>query len=183
MDPVELEACRLNSYFHVNQFKKVVLRNLGRDVGEIRIHTWLPTDGKDIDLPNHPWNFCSFVLDGSLINTFHEEREGIEYRRTAIGPIGQGRDGYTYIDDGLCSLSLKGGATITAGGGYYLDHSLIHNAFSVNGATTLMIQSEFVREVTFAYRNSKNARTAISRFTEKEIIDTLNRVSNLIEGF
>ena len=179
-DKKELEACRRSAYLHVNQFKKIVLRNLGKDVGEIRLHKWLPSDGKELDIHNHPWQFLSFVLEGTLVNTFHAELEGTDYRRTAIGPVGQGRDGYIYIADGLCSLSLLGATTLPAKGVYLLDHSLIHNAFAPSGATTLMIQGDFRREVTYAYRKTTKTRSQITHLTENEVRDTLENAKSLI---
>ena len=180
-----------SAYYHpANGFQKIVLCGSDKRRCEVRLHIYWRDTGqathKEPHIHNHPWDFSSTIVCGSLRTLlFEESGDGQRYDAYKAAPPGDGGEGYTFIYDREAFLRPVLDTTCHAICTYSIDHRLTHQVHGDDSRTTatLMVQGPFLREVTDIYTNDPLATGTrrVSGLSEVEIRDSIERLLRVVQ--
>jgi hypothetical protein len=175
------------SYYHANNFLKVVLLGGDKNPWKLRLHMWHPQPSHTVgqspadyrilatlptapgtiteDIHSHRWDFTTALLAGQYFAQEFRIGSGREYYHFKYLPIGQGKT-FSLEAQGKEQLSTVFEAVLPAGTVYYIDHEILHciSRFAGKAAASLVLQQPAVTEFTNVYRTSpagEQAKTEI----------------------
>lgn len=145
------------SYYHANNFLKLVLMVGDENVWKIRLHVWHPQSEADRppreDIHSHRWDFTTALVLGEYNAREYMVAPGDEYQHYKYTPVRA--DQYFSLEAlGTEQLAQVFEANMPAGTVYHLDHRVLHSiARSGDGPTaTVVLQGPGVRDSTNVYR-------------------------------
>jgi len=122
-----------DSYRHSNGFAKISFPRVPGTAARLRLHLWLPGDGRepDSDLHNHRWPFASRVLAGRLHQELYRTDptpagDFRQYRHEQTGPD----RGYRFSYVGRATTELTDDQVIGTGEVYRLPRQAIHRVWA-----------------------------------------------------
>jgi hypothetical protein len=138
-----LEQIARSSYSHVNGFDKITLLNSTKPEYTLRLHIWWPGQVPNIgNIHNHPSDFSSTILTGSLSFQHYEENEAGEIAVQQFDCLTHREKSYYEVRpvgwSHLCSV-FEG--QMTAGTTYSISAEVLHRIVNISGkiAATLMM--------------------------------------------
>lgn len=147
------------SYYHANNFLKVVLLAGDRHPWKLRLHMWHPkpdaTGTITEDVHSHRWNFTTALVVGEYFAQEFRIGPGPEYFHFKYLPIGKGKT-FSLEAQGKERLSTVFEAVLPAGTVYHIDHEVLHciSRSAGKAAASLVLQQPAVTEFTNVYRTS-----------------------------
>jgi hypothetical protein len=155
-DSLWLQRVAGHSYYHANDFAKIVLlANQDRD-WKLRLHLWRPQSGhtseKPEDIHSHRWDFSTALISGEYLTTEFRPGSGLEYYRYEYRPPGSG-ESFTMSPRGQAELTPVLQARLPAGTVYHISHDVLHrvSCTSHQMTATLMIQGPALSNSTNVY--------------------------------
>lgn len=175
------------SYYHANNFLKVVLLCGDKNPWKLRLHMWHPRPNYSVglspsgyrisealpaasgtiteDIHSHRWDFTTALLVGQYFAQEFRIGPGREYYHFKYLPVGRGK-AFSLEAQGTEQLSTVFEAVLPAGTVYYIDHEILHciSRSAGQAAASLVLQQPAVTEFTNVYRTSaagEQAKTEI----------------------
>jgi len=148
-----------NSYYHANNFFKIVLLAGEKRPWKLRLHMWHPTPNATgtitEDVHSHRWDFTTALLAGEYFAQEFRIGPGPEYHHVKYWPIGRGNT-FTLEAQGKEQLTTVFEAILPAGTIYHIDHQVLHRISRSADKTvaSLVLQQPAVTEFTNVYRTS-----------------------------
>lgn len=151
-DPGRAEAVAARSYWHANDFAKLVLHDNDDPPFHLRLHVW-PGEGEHPTAPrsvgysnihSHRWEFASVILAGALHAELFEEVDVLEPKsfacdkfeyRSAEEPAAAA----ALESAGQCALRSTGATSYAVGDIHCCDVETVHSAEPVDRALTATI--------------------------------------------
>lgn len=178
-DDDELAEIAARSYYHANNFLKLVLMSGDTSQWKLRLHVWHPqpdvTEEVTEDVHSHRWDFTTALLAGEYcareFRAIEGESDADNYQHLKYLPVGADQS-FTLEHQGSASLLNVFEAVLPAGTVYHIDHSVLHSISRSGGggAASLVLQRPAVTEFTNVYRRSCG-----------DTIDTEDRVAVKVE--
>lgn len=158
------------SYYHANNFAKIVLlANQDRD-WKLRLHLWRPQSGPTSDKPedihSHRWDFSTALITGEYLTTEFRPGPGVEHYRYEYRSPGSG-ESFTMSPRGQAELTPVLQARLPAGTVYHISRDVLHRVSGTSHqmTATLMIQGPALSNSTDVYSTSpivNNAKREIA---------------------
>lgn len=156
------------SYYHANNFLKVVLLAGEKNPWKLRLHMWHPKPNESgiitEDVHSHRWDFTTALVVGEYFAQEFRIGPGPEYHHFKYLPIGRGNT-FSLEAQGRERLSTVFEAVLPAGTVYYIDHEILHciSRSAGRAAASLVLQQPAVTEFTNVYRTTSatGARTEV----------------------
>lgn len=173
------------SYYHANNFLKVVLMAGESNPWKLRLHMWHPkpeaTGTITEDVHSHRWDFTTALVVGEYFAQEFRIGPGPEYYHYKYLPVGQDRT-FSLEAQRKQQLSTVFEAVLPAGTVYHIDHEVLHciSRSAGKAAASLVLQQPAVTEFTNVYRTSpagEETKTDIEvqRLTVDQLRDELTR--------
>ncbi|MET8234297.1 hypothetical protein ABZS77_26850 [Micromonospora sp. NPDC005298] len=159
-----------SSYYHANNFLKIVLLAGEKNPWKLRLHMWhpQPNDSGLIteDIHSHRWDFTTALVVGEYFAQEFRIGPGTEYYHFKYLPIGKGTSTFSLEAQGKEQLSAVFEALLPAGTVYHIDHRVLHciSRSAGRAAASLVLQQPAAEDFTNVYRTSpvgEQARTEI----------------------
>ncbi|APS20751.1 hypothetical protein ACIQEY_28175 [Streptomyces parvus] len=147
------------SYYHANNFLKLVLLAGDKNPWRLRLHMWHPqpdaTGSITEDIHSHRWDFTTALVVGEYFAQEFRVGPGTEYHYYKYLPIGQGKT-FSLVAQGKERLTSVFEALLPAGTVYHIDHQVLHciSRSAGKAAASLVLQLPAVEEFTHVYRTS-----------------------------
>ena len=159
-DEDQLAEIAARSYYHANNFLKLVLMAGDASPWRLRLHVWHTqpdvTEETIEDVHSHRWNFTTALLAGEYCaREFRVDDAGDEYHHLKYLPLG-GEESFSLEPQGKARLLNVFEAVLPAGTVYHINHEVLHNISRSGGgsAASLVLQRPAVTEFTNVYRRS-----------------------------
>jgi hypothetical protein len=157
IDELWLRDVAGRSYYHANNFVKIVLL-AGRDLDwKLRLHLWWPppeeeAPGKPEDIHSHRWDFTTGLVIGDYVTTEFRVGSGRRHYRYEYGAIGEG-SAFTMKPRDHALLTPVFEARLPAGTVYHISHEVLHRVSNScpQVTATLMIQGPVLCASTEVY--------------------------------
>ncbi|UOX90006.1 hypothetical protein MUY14_05050 [Amycolatopsis sp. FBCC-B4732] len=159
-DETRLARIAARSYYHANNFLKVVLMGGAGDTWKLRLHVWHPQPAgatlKQEDVHSHRWDFTTAIVLGK----YHAREFGIapgeEYHHYNYLPVGDSRS-FSLVSRGPEQLRTVFDATLPMGTVYHLDHRVLHSISQADTepVASVVMQGVPVRDATDVYRTTR----------------------------
>lgn len=156
-DEARLTRIAARSYYHANNFLKVVLTRGSGDTWKLRLHVWHPQPVGAVlereDVHSHRWNFTTAIVFGQYNAREFSVGTGEDYHHYNYLPVGDARS-FSLVSRGLEQLSTVFDATLPAGTVYHLDHRVLHSISQIDSGpvASIVMQGVPVRDLTDVYR-------------------------------
>ncbi|MFJ8155121.1 hypothetical protein [Streptomyces sp. NPDC094468] len=157
------------SYYHANNFLKLVLLAGDKNAWRLRLHMWHPQPNASgtitEDIHSHRWDFTTALVVGEYFAQEFRIGPGNEYNHFRYLPIGQGKT-FSLEGQGTEQLCPVFEAVMPAGTVYHIDHKVLHciSRSAGKAAASLVLQQPAVEDFTNVYRTSpvgEEAKTEI----------------------
>ncbi|GGN43674.1 hypothetical protein [Streptomyces fuscichromogenes] len=167
------------SYYHANNFLKLVLLAGDKNPWRLRLHMWHPQPNASgtisEDIHSHRWDFTTALVVGEYFAQEFRIGPGTEYHHFKYLPIGQGKT-FSLEAQGTEQLCSVFEAVLPAGTVYHIDHKVLHciSRSAGKAAASLVLQRPAVEDFTNVYRTSpvgEQARTEIE--VQRPTVDQL----------
>ncbi|MFE7778459.1 hypothetical protein ACFU5O_32165 [Streptomyces sp. NPDC057445] len=158
-DDDALAEIAARSYYHANNFLKLVLIAGEENPWKVRLHMWHPQpDAPGLiteDIHSHRWDFTTALVVGEYLAQEYRVGPGEEYYHFKYLPVGQGRN-FSLEAQGREQLSCVFEAVLPAGTVYHIDHKVLHciSRSAGKAAASLVLQQPAVEDFTNVYRAS-----------------------------
>ncbi|MFI5557879.1 hypothetical protein ACIA2T_01255 [Amycolatopsis japonica] len=158
-DDTRLAQVAARSYYHANNFLKVVLMGGEGDTWKLRLHVWHPqpegTVLKMEDVHSHRWDFTTAIVLGTYNAREFSVGPGDEYHHYKYLPVGEGRS-FSLVSHGPERLCRVFDATLPTGTVYHLNHRVLHSISKADHGPVMSIvmQGLPVRDSTDVYRTT-----------------------------
>lgn len=159
-DENQLADIAARSYYHANNFLKLVLMVGDQNPWKLRLHVWHPQPdaiGESTeDVHSHRWDFTTALLAGEYCaREFRVDDSGDEYHHLKYLPVGAD-ESFSLEPQGKARLLNVFGAVLPAGTVYHINHEVLHNISRSEGgaAASLVLQRPAVTDFTNVYRRS-----------------------------
>jgi hypothetical protein len=158
------------SYYHANNFLKIVLLAGEKNPWKLRLHMWhtQPDASGTIteDIHSHRWDFTTALVVGEYFAQEFKIGPGTEYYHFKYLPIGQGSSTFSLEAQGKEHLCTVFEALMPAGTVYHIDHRVLHciSRSAGKAAASLVLQQPAAEDFTNVYRTSpvgEQAKTEI----------------------
>jgi hypothetical protein len=156
-DDDTLAEIAARSYYHANNFLKVVLLTSEKNPWKLRLHVWHPQpDAAEIlreDIHSHRWNFTTALVVGEYFAQEFRIGPGVEYYHFKYLPVGAGQ-AFSLEEQGKEQLCQVFSALLPAGTVYYINHEVLHCISRSGGkaAASLVLQQPAETDFTNVYR-------------------------------
>lgn len=156
------------SYYHPNNFVKLVLLTGSDPEWKLRLHVWWPRQAaavaKPEDIHSHRWDFTTALVKGSYVASEFRRGAGTPYYRYEYQTPGH-EDSFFMEPRGRDSLSQVFQAWLPAGTVYHISHNVLHRIVSDPGQLTssVMIQGPVMRDSTDVFTSARIASEPGSR--------------------
>lgn len=164
-DDGALAEVAARSYYHANNFLKLVLLVGEKNPWKLRLHVWHPRPNASgtitEDIHSHRWDFTTALVVGEYFAQEFKIGPGTEYYRFKYLPIGQGRT-FSLESLGKEQLYAAFEAILPAGTVYRISHDILHciSRSAGKAAASLVLQQPAVKEFTNVYRTSQAGEQA-----------------------
>jgi hypothetical protein len=157
------------SYYHANNFLKVVLLADNENPWKLRLHVWHPQPNASgtitEDIHSHRWDFTTALVVGEYFAQEFKIGPGAEYYHFKYLPVGAGQT-FSLEEQGKEQLCEVFSALLPAGTVYHINHEVLHCISRSGGraAASLVLQQPAETDFTNVYRTShvgEQARTEI----------------------
>jgi len=143
-DPLWLQQVADRSYYHPNNFVKIVLLQGAQPDWKLRLHVWWPaadTDPKAEDIHSHRWDFTTAIVTGEYQATEFTTGPGLEHYHYEYQLAGDLRS-FRMKLLGKASLAPVFQARLPTGTVYHISHKVLHRVSSARSSltATLMMQ-------------------------------------------
>lgn len=148
LDEMKTGGQQYTSYFHPNEFVKVILSKGGKDKPELRLHIWEQSrwNEENTRIHNHAWDFWSFILLGEIENITFDRAEGNTYYEYKFQPVSLSDKKYGFHPVGQSNLSVSSRHTMQRNSIYFMRSDVIHTIRPKTPVVaTLILQSPFNR--------------------------------------
>ncbi|MEX0174081.1 hypothetical protein [Streptomyces sp. LMG1-1-1.1] len=190
-DEESLADIAARSYYHANNFLKLVLLAGDKNPWRLRLHMWHPQPDASgtitEDIHSHRWDFTTALVVGEYFAQEFKIAPGREYHHFKYLPIGQGKT-FSLEAQGKEQLCSVFEALLPAGTVYYIDHKVLHciSRSAGKAAASLVLQQPAVEDHTNVYRTSpvgEQAKTDIEvqRPTVAQLRDELTHFLTWID--
>nr|ADN26243.1 hypothetical protein [Streptomyces coeruleorubidus]ADN65340.1 hypothetical protein [Streptomyces coeruleorubidus] len=158
-DDTALADIAARSYYHANNFLKVVLLAGDKNPWRLRLHMWHPQPNASgtitEDIHSHRWDFTTALVVGEYFAQEFKIGPGTEYYHFKYLPIGQGKT-FSLEAQGKEQLSSVFEALLPAGTVYHINHEVLHciSRSAGKAAASLVLQPPAVEDFTNVYRTS-----------------------------
>lgn len=159
-DEDQLTEIAARSYYHANNFLKLVLMAGDANPWKLRLHVWHPqpdvTEEITEDVHSHRWDFTTALLAGEYCaREFRVDEAGDDYHHLKYLPVGAD-ESFSLEPQGTARLLNVFEAVLPAGTVYHINHEVLHNISRSGGgaAASLVLQRPAVTEFTNVYRRS-----------------------------
>ncbi|MEE1838544.1 hypothetical protein ACIODX_38320 [Streptomyces sp. NPDC088190] len=168
-DDAALADAAARSYYHANNFLKVVLMVGDKNSWKLRLHMWHPQPNVSgvitEDIHSHRWDFTTALVIGEYFAQEFKVGPGVEYYHFKYLPIGKGKT-FSLEAQGKEELYAAFEAVLPAGTVYHINHEVLHciSRSAGKAAASLVLQQPAVEEFTNVYRTSpvsEQAKTEI----------------------
>lgn len=180
-----LEKALAMSYRHPNGFDKISFDYTSLEETTRRLHIWWPEGGDplgrtspvaDSDVHDHPWNFTSKILLGSLVHrTFERASEGEDVERYERYVVNiPGNSAIYSLSAGTAFLGEVSRMVYSTGDTYSLHCERLHHLSAAPGgvAATLVKQGPLLRRHSEVFRTTPTAslvQVRATKFTPSEL--------------
>ncbi|GHD49109.1 hypothetical protein [Streptomyces mirabilis] len=164
-DDNALAGIAARSYYHANNFLKLVLLAGDKNPWKLRLHMWHPQpDASGLiteDIHSHRWDFTTALVVGEYFAQEYRIGPGEEYYHFKYLPIGQGKT-FSLEAQGKEQLTSVFEAVLPAGTVYHINHEVLHciSRSAGKAAASLVLQQPAVEEFTNVYRTSSGGQQA-----------------------
>ena len=149
------------------------------DRGKIRVHIW----DSSLKVPNvstahtHPWNFTSYIVDGTLTNYLYAESLSGNNRQRRREQVFT-RNGIRTISEELVYLEPYGFTSYPAGSCYSQNHADIHSTGYTDGTVTIVEMGERIQDWAYEYFAAEGElkQGTLHRATPEEIRSVLGKI-------
>ncbi|WP_256923493.1 hypothetical protein [Streptomyces sp. 13-12-16] len=158
-DKAALADMAARSYYHANNFLKVVLLAGDKNPWKLRLHLWHPQPDASgtitEDIHSHRWDFTTALVVGEYFAQEFKIGPGTEYYHYKYLPIGQGKT-FSLEIQGKEQLYAAFEAVLPAGTIYHINHEILHciSRSAGKAAASLVLQQPAVEGFTNVYRTS-----------------------------
>lgn len=159
-DEEQLTDIAARSYYHANNFLKLVLMTGNVHPWKLRLHVWHPqpdvTAEITEDVHSHRWDFTTALLAGEYCaREFRVGDVGDEYHHLKYHPVGAD-ESFSLEPQGMSKLLNVFEAVLPARTIYHINHEILHSISRSGGgaAASLVLQQPAVTEYTNVYRRS-----------------------------
>ncbi|MFE5915130.1 hypothetical protein ACFQ6B_39470 [Streptomyces wedmorensis] len=158
-DDEALADIAARSYYHANNFLKLVLLAGDKNPWRLRLHVWHPRPDASgtitEDIHSHRWDFTTALVVGEYFAQEFKIGPGTEYHHFKYLPIGQGKT-FSLEAQGKEQLCPVFEALLPAGTVYHIDHRVLHciSRSAGKAAASLVLQQPAVEDHTNVYRTS-----------------------------
>lgn len=168
-DDDALAEIAARSYYHANNFLKVVLLTSERNPWKLRLHVWHPQPNASgtitEDIHSHRWDFTTALVAGEYFAQEFKIGPGTEYYHFKYLPVGAGQ-AFSLEEQGKKQLCQVFSALLPVGTVYYINHEVLHCISRSGGkaAASLVLQQPAETDFTNVYRTSpagEQAKTEI----------------------
>ncbi|KMS76215.1 hypothetical protein ACM01_05750 [Streptomyces viridochromogenes] len=168
-DDAALADIAARSYYHANNFLKVVLLAGDKNPWKLRLHMWHPQPNASgtitEDIHSHRWDFTTALVVGEYFAQEFKIGPGTEYYHFKYLPIGQGKT-FSLEAQGKEELCSVFEAVLPAGTVYHINHEVLHciSRSAGKAAASLVLQQPAEEDFTNVYRTSpagEQAKTEI----------------------
>ncbi|MFE7275919.1 hypothetical protein [Streptomyces sp. NPDC057623] len=168
-DEAALADIAARSYYHANNFLKLVLLAGDKKPWRLRLHMWHPQPNASgtitEDIHSHRWDFTTALVVGEYFAQEFKIGPGTEYHHFKYLPIGQGKT-FSLEAQGKEQLASVFEALLPAGTVYHIDHEVLHciSRSAGKAAASLVLQQPAVEDFTNVYRTApvgERAKTEI----------------------
>jgi hypothetical protein len=169
-DGTALAEIAARSYYHANNFLKVVLLAGDKNPWKLRLHVWHPQPNASgtitEDIHSHRWDFTTALVAGEYFAQEFTIGPGDEYHHFKYLPVGAGH-AFSLEAQGKERLRNVFSALLPAGTVYHIDHQVLHciSRSAGRAAASLVLQQPAETDFTNVYRTSpagEQARTEIT---------------------
>ncbi|MEV5892548.1 hypothetical protein [Nonomuraea fuscirosea] len=154
-----LASIAARSYYHANNFLKVVLMAGDQDAWKLRLHVWHPrspgTEIKMEDVHSHRWDFTTAIVLGKYRALEFGTGPGDEYHHYKYLPVGENQT-FSLEAHGQERLHRLFDAILPAGTTYHLDHRVLHSICRASDGPTasIVLHGPAMRDSTNVFRTS-----------------------------
>ncbi|MFI9328711.1 hypothetical protein ACIGZJ_14330 [Kitasatospora sp. NPDC052868] len=158
-DEAALADMAARSYYHANNFLKVVLLAGDKNPWKLRLHLWHPQPDASgtitEDIHSHRWDFTTALVVGEYFAQEFKIGPGTDYHHYRYLPIGQGKT-FSLEAQGKEQLYAAFEAVLPAGTIYHINHEVLHciSRSAGKAAASLVLQQPAVEDFTNVYRTS-----------------------------
>jgi hypothetical protein len=181
-DDAVLADIAARSYYHANNFLKVVLLAGDKFPWRLRLHVWHPQPNASgtitEDVHSHRWDFTTALVVGEYFAQEFKIESGTEYYHFKYLPIGQGSNTFSLEEQGKEQLSPVFEAVLPAGTVYHLNHEVLHciSRSAGKAAASLVLQWPAVEGFTNVYRTSPAGEEATTEIeVQRPSVDQLRQ--------
>ncbi|MFF7984793.1 hypothetical protein ACFZDK_37730 [Streptomyces sp. NPDC007901] len=166
-DDAALADVAARSYYHANNFLKVVLLAGDKNPWKLRLHVWHPQPNASgiitEDIHSHRWDFTTALVIGEYFAQEFKIGPGVEYCHFKYRPIGQGNT-FSLEEQGKEQLYAAFEAVMPAGTVYHINHEILHciSRSAGKAAASLVLQQPAAEEFTNVYRTSPVGDQAVT---------------------
>lgn len=188
-DSIYLKEIASKSYLHNNGFDKFSL--IDNSNFKLRLHIWWPENKFNTaeDIHNHPWDFSSKVITGSLsFKNYEYDDSGENFYHYRISPPKEGEWlGYNNIElQGVKKLKCNFYGSIAGGSFYSQSKEVKHSVLRVDQSitSTLMLQGPLDEGISNIYKLStfdNPKRIDIRFFTQEETYNKLKKYIDFLK--
>ncbi|MDY0810603.1 hypothetical protein [Kitasatospora purpeofusca] len=152
-DEAALAEMAARSYYHANNFLKVVLLVGDGRPWKLRLHLWHPRPDASgtvtEDIHSHRWDFTTALVVGEYFAQEFKIGPGTEYHHYRCPPIGQG-SAFSLEAQGKEQLYAAFEAVLPAGTIYHINHEVLHciSRSAGKAAASLVLQKPAVEDFT-----------------------------------
>lgn len=153
-EPKVLAWIAARSYGHPNGFRKLVVAEYRGFV--LRLHIW-PPGFTNSDPHSHRWDFCSYILRGTLYQSLFKEDTDLDAFYAKCKAISPNDGNGTYTHAPVCRVGLRRTqeAHLCEGSAYWLHHGSAHQVGVPQSArfatVSLMLTEPASRDHSFMY--------------------------------
>lgn len=168
-DEDALAEIAARSYYHANNFLKLVLLAGDKNPWKLRLHVWHPQPNASgtitEDIHSHRWDFTTALVVGEYFAQEFKIGPGEEYHHFKYLPVGAGQ-AFSLEAQGKEQLCNVFSALLPAGTVYHIDHRVLHciSRSAGKAAASLVLQQPAETDFTNVYRTSpvgEQAKTEI----------------------
>jgi hypothetical protein len=158
-DDDTLDEIAARSYYHANNFLKIVLLTNEKNPWKLRLHVWHPQPNASgtitEDIHSHRWDFITALVVGEYFSQEFVIGPGAEYYHFKYLPVGSGQV-FSLEEQGKQRLREVFSALMPAGTVYHINHDVLHciSRSSGKAAASLVLQQPAETDFTNVYRTA-----------------------------
>jgi hypothetical protein len=186
-EPLWMDVVLAHSYRHSNNFDKFVIDSLSEFGMKLRLHVWWDAADACVksSIHNHPWDFASSLLIGSITMRRFEESTASKntYTRMDCPTMARSDRPLMSVAQADVGLACIGSDYFDAGMLYCLSHTVVHSVAHRGITATLVLQGQHLTDTTAVYVESLHeieSPSAVRRFTREEALSKLCRLQGVL---